>query len=485
MILWLAILRLGDAQTYTNVVHGSVPVLPLPRYIQHYGDMKSDLSSVLAANGGGLLGTLGGTGNGIGDLNNALERILGGGISEIGNMALGNSTAAAAFSSAVLDAVQSAGTQLSNTLKVSAAAAAQEQAILGLVDFLKTDLTQNFDGTGNAMDAIKEQLKLLDINAQNFNTMKLAMDEVDKTIVQIDDNNEYLKNVDHKEDELIHSQEVATQQIRDGATRLRQNQNVQLDSILALSNHFMNQFTSLTNQLNENAYRMIDMKTREESLGVQAEKANKVLMDLIPHVVSKVNQISLSEKIAQGHPGELAAYPAPAPSSGSLLERSADGQRTATSAFLEKARSSLLELESHMQKVNGGLQVTRRAMPTIQQLLSGAGPPLTLKDLAQKTVDQQNLFLTQMKDARPSLQIPKLGEPPKFEMPTEPPKLAARQADRLKQVMKEDEAQLRPGGDPPGEIRKGVLALDAHAKPVQAEAAPAAPSALNEALGGI
>ena len=76
------------------------------------------------------------------------------------------------------------------------------------------------------MDAIKEQLKLLDINAQNFNTMKLAMDEVDKTIVQIDDNNEYLKNVDHKEDELIHSQEVATQQIRDGATRLRQNQNV-------------------------------------------------------------------------------------------------------------------------------------------------------------------------------------------------------------------------------------------------------------------
>ena len=67
-----------------------------------------------------------------------------------GNMALGNSTAAAAFSSAVLDAVQSAGTQLSNTLKVSAAAAAQEQAILGLVDFLKTDLTQNFDGTGFA-----------------------------------------------------------------------------------------------------------------------------------------------------------------------------------------------------------------------------------------------------------------------------------------------------------------------------------------------
>ena len=65
-------------------------------------------------------------------------------------MALGNSTAAAAFSSAVLDAVQSAGTQLSNTLKVSAAAAAQEQAILGLVDFLKTDLTQNFDGTGFA-----------------------------------------------------------------------------------------------------------------------------------------------------------------------------------------------------------------------------------------------------------------------------------------------------------------------------------------------
>merc|ERR550537_1911525 len=109
---------------------------------------------------------------------------------------------------------------------------------------------------------------------------------------------------------------------------------------------------------------MIDMKTREESLGVQAEKANKVLMDLIPHVVSKVNQISLSEKIAQGHPGELAAYPAPAPSSGSFLELpEEDRKRT---AFLEKARSSLLELESHMQKVNGGLQVTRRAMPTIQ-----------------------------------------------------------------------------------------------------------------------
>ena len=53
-------------------------------YLQPSWQKNANIYQVLAANGGGLLGMMGNTGNGIGDLNNALERILGGGISEIG-----------------------------------------------------------------------------------------------------------------------------------------------------------------------------------------------------------------------------------------------------------------------------------------------------------------------------------------------------------------------------------------------------------------
>ena len=39
---------LANRDAYDNIVHGTVPVLPLPRYINYYKDEKTGLDQVLA-----------------------------------------------------------------------------------------------------------------------------------------------------------------------------------------------------------------------------------------------------------------------------------------------------------------------------------------------------------------------------------------------------------------------------------------------------
>merc|ERR1719463_866090 len=127
---------------------------------------------------------------------------------------------------------------------------------------------------------LTSEIQLLQTARSTYNRILVGNDLINDTIKQINDNVDWMDNVDYKEQEIVDADSKATAVIEVGHDRL--------EELIDAMSKMMDDYAQLTKDHNAVVYRQKDHELRAEHIASEAQRAQEVMLEIVPALGSQI-----------------------------------------------------------------------------------------------------------------------------------------------------------------------------------------------------
>lgn len=135
---------------------------------------------------------------------------------------------------------------------------------------------------------LNSEIQLLQTARSTYNRILVGNDLINDTIKQINDNVDWMDNVDYKEQEIVDADSKATAVIEVGHDRLEERVDAKLNLLIGAMSKMMDDYAQLTKDHNAVVYRQKDHELRAEHIASEAQRAQEVMLEIVPALGSQI-----------------------------------------------------------------------------------------------------------------------------------------------------------------------------------------------------